>query len=99
MIPPVFAGHAALLQEPWGFTPDQVAKLSIRQVRELYLKPAADRAERMDTKGKGGVHLENDRMATFDEYAGAIGPHAKPGSDLKRMYAKYVTAWKKERGQ
>ncbi len=86
-----------MLQEPWGaFLPSDVARLSVRQVRDLYLKPAADRAERMQTKEKGGVHLENDRMATWEEYAGAIGPHTKPGADVRRMYDKYVTAWKQQ---
>jgi len=36
-----------LALEPWGFGPDQLARLTDFQVVELYLKPAAERAEQL----------------------------------------------------
>lgn len=37
----------ALAQEPWCFHPDQIARLTDWQVVNLYLKPAAKRADAM----------------------------------------------------
>jgi hypothetical protein len=45
--PAGFALHALLLQEPWCFAPDQVARLTAWQVEHLYLRPAAERAKQM----------------------------------------------------
>ena len=36
-----------LCQEPWGFTPEQVERLTDWQIENLYAKPAVERAERM----------------------------------------------------
>lgn len=96
MIPPAFAGHAALLQEPWGFTPDEVKRLSARQVQALYLTPAVERAERLKAKDQGGVYVKDDRPATWEQFAAAIGPHTAPGADLKAMYDKYVKGFQKK---
>ena len=34
-----------LTQEPWGFTPDQIGRLTDWQIENLYAKPAQKRAE------------------------------------------------------
>jgi hypothetical protein len=33
-----------LAQEPWCFSPDQIARLTDRQITDWYIRPAADRA-------------------------------------------------------
>lgn len=68
-------------------------------MRHLYLKPAAERAERMKADRDGGVYVPDHRPPTFDEFAAGIGPHTAPGSDLRAMYANYLTAWESEHGR
>lgn len=42
-----------LLQEPWCLTPAQIADLTPWQVEHCYLRPAVERAERMEAGGSG----------------------------------------------
>ena len=48
-----YAGWAALAQEPWGFTPDVLARLTDWQVREVYLRPAGERADEVRRASAG----------------------------------------------
>lgn len=85
--------------EPWGgFLPDQVARLSFRQVRHLFLKPAMERVDKAKADQAGHVHVPDDRPPTFAEFVAGIGVHTPPGTDLDRMYAKYLAGWEKQHG-
>jgi hypothetical protein len=39
--------YVMLVQEPWCYTPDQVAELTDWQIEHLYARPAAERAEEL----------------------------------------------------
>lgn len=54
MIPPLFAWHAMLLQEPWCMTPGQVAGLTAWQAEHLYVRPALERNRRLAERAEGG---------------------------------------------
>lgn len=83
--------HAMLCQEPWCFTPDQIAQLTALQVEELYLKPAQMRAESMkekEWKKTGGPVIPLDDEESFirgmdAQFPGQ--PREKWASDYKRM--------------
>lgn len=103
MIPPVFAAHAALLQEPWCLTPDAVRRLTPRQVRHLYLDPAAERAERfeagrMTAAGTPAAATTAAGYVTFDEFRAALAGQTGGASEekLRAMYADCKTAWERE---
>lgn len=46
------AVFAALAQEPWCFSPAVIAEMTVWQAVNVYLKPAAERAERAKTGGE-----------------------------------------------
>lgn len=79
MIPAAFAWHALLLQEPWCLTPAEVARLDERQVRTLFVRPAADRAAARDRGGPAGPGLTTDQeREAFADALLALRPHLTP---------------------
>lgn len=62
-----------LAQEPWCFTPDQIARLTDWQVVSLYLVPAAERAEKLRAGTGGGPAGPVPRHNTPDAEPGTEG--------------------------
>lgn len=80
-----------MAQEPWGFSPDQLAKLTDFQVLELYLKPAAERADslkrepaprRNDVPAPNGVPRRADFIAAMQAEYGDRGDYGVLYDDL-----------------
>lgn len=77
----------ALAQEPWGFHPDQIASLTDWQIVELYLRPAARRAEEFKKDlpaPPGAPRAEGPRPAAPPAAAPGDGPEGEPGGELHR---------------
>jgi len=83
-----------LAQEPWGFSPDVLARLTDFQVLELYLKPAAERADQLkrespgaarrnDVPAPGGVPSRADFVSAM---AAEFGPRGDYGAMWDAMY-------------
>lgn len=72
-----------LLSEPWCFTPSQIADLTPWQVEHCYLRPARERAERMESgdkpKRKGhdwnGLPDKGEFVASMHESCGKTPEH------------------------
>lgn len=82
-----------MAQEPWGFSPDQLAKLTDFQVLELYLKPAAERADQLkreqpgaarkhDVPAPGGKPKRADFVAAMQAEYGDRGDYGVLWDDL-----------------
>lgn len=82
-----------MAQEPWGFSPDVLARLTDFQVLELYLKPAAERADQLkreqpgaarkhDVPAPGGVPKRADFVAAMQGEYGDRGDYGVLWDDL-----------------
>lgn len=78
MIPPGFGWHAALLQEPWCLTPDQVARLDERQVKHLYVLPAVRKAKREKGDATGPELTAAQQRQAFADALLALRPSLTP---------------------
>lgn len=75
MIPDGVSAHAQLLQEPWCFTPDRIAGLTLWQIENLYLRPAHERNRSDDLRQKGAdVSIDDDDMESFIAGLSAFWP-------------------------
>jgi hypothetical protein len=82
------------MQEPWGFTPNEVSRLTPWQVARLYLRPAAERADEQEHKAGGGSAGTNwakglpPKAAFVADHAARFGgPAAKWEAAWDRMKA------------
>lgn len=96
MIADYLIGYAALLQEPWCFTSDQVARLTRMQVEKFYLQPAAERSKSMrdDLDSASSAKREPTVSVPIDDKESFIGtmsanfpgkPRAKWEADWERL--------------
>lgn len=76
--------YAALAQEPWCFTPDQIARLTDYQIMRLYLVPAAERGRQPGEP----VPPPGGRTPTREEYVRG-GLAVAPGSTRAHWEAEY----------
>ncbi len=92
----IYGALAALAQEPWCFPPHVLADLTIRQAVDLYLNPAADRAERVQGEAGGGAkkrqgHDWTDLPDKAEFVSGMCGQFPGVPAD------KWAEAWEKMR--
>lgn len=66
--------YQALCQEPWCFTPAEIARLTDWQILELYLKPASERAREFEEK------MRRDHPNLGDRPPPTAGPTPTPPS-------------------
>jgi len=84
--------HSFLFQEPWCFTPAQVADLTLWQVENLYLNPARERQKAMESK-RGEVDETSVNTDTPESFAAGMDalfpgyPPAKWEADWHSMEA------------
>lgn len=99
MIPPGFALHARLLQEPWCLAVDQVARLTAEQVVELYLKPAAEAAKRLKGQPSPGQRPAHEEP-TWEWFLAAWGSQYRglPLTELRAKFDRLHAAWAAEHG-
>lgn len=67
--------------EPWRFTPDQIARVTDWQVLNVYVKPAVERAERMDRERPA----PGNRMPVPD-----VEQEEAPDPETVAMWAKMI---------
>lgn len=51
--PEMLGYHAALAQEPWGYDPERLVRVTFAQARRLYVQPAVERADRLRAEAGG----------------------------------------------
>lgn len=85
-----------LAQEPWCYTPEQIARLTDWQIENLYAKPAHERAEQMRRESASssmpapsagpGMHPANapHTVETVQHVGEPDGPPGEPGSPEHR---------------
>lgn len=79
-IPGPFRLHATLLLEPWGKLPGEVAGLDVSQVRQLYVRAAEARRERMKRMsshgGDGLILSEAEEKTAFLDAVRTLRPNS-----------------------
>lgn len=89
--------YTALAQEPWGFLPHQIARLTDWQIFELYVTPAADRARNVarpapDARGAAPGASAPIGARPAPRPASGGGPDYEPGTEghRRQCIAAYV---------
>lgn len=85
------------MQEPWCFTPEQIAQLTPWQIDELYYKPAKEAEKRRETKSEEGQGMTTEvfenqdlRLDEFVDSMMAMFPPAEhPGSTREKWTADF----------
>ena len=72
------AALTALAQEPWCYTPEQIARLTDWQVLNVYLKPAIERAEEMRKQMPPPPTMPNGHSLTSFDAPGTSGMPSEP---------------------
>ena len=88
--------HSQLLQEPWGFAPEQIANLTRWQVEELYLNPAIARQAKADQQSNADAEIDDE---TAESFAAGMLAEFPTASYPESTAEKWQAAWHQMRAE